>query len=175
MPGTLEIRDSNPTDTDAIASLYPLAFPDEDLVPLVRSLLSAPEITISLVATNGRDLLGHVMFTTCGIVGSNVRASMLAPLAVAPAQQRRGIGTALVREGLQRLRDNGTDIVFVLGDPAYYSRHGFNTEARVQPPYPLPAEWYGAWQSQCLGDANVTEPGRLAVPAQWLDPALWAP
>ena len=175
MPMTPDIRDSNTNDIDAIASMYPLAFPDEDLVPLVRDLLRTPEIALSFVATVDDQIVGNVIFTTCGVEGSDIKASMLAPLAVTPAHQKQGVGTALVRAGLQRLRDQQCGIVLVLGDPAYYSRHGFETESRVQPPYPLPAEYYSAWQSQYLSDERISEAGKLALPAQWLDPALWAP
>ena len=64
---------------------------------------------------------------------------------------------------------------FVLGDPAYYGRFGFTPETHVEPPFPLPAEWGGAWQSQYLDGSRVPCPGKLDVPPQWLQPALWAP
>ncbi len=175
MPVTPELRVSSPDDIESIVSIYPLAFPDEDLVPVVRDLLADPEVAMSLVATIGDEIVGHVIFTTCAVEGSSLKASMLAPLAVSPAYQRQGIGSAIVKTGLRCLSDAGVDIVFVLGDPAYYSRLGFGPDSRVQPPYPLPAEWYSAWQSQYLGDATPTAAGKLAVPSQWLDPALWAP
>ena len=175
MPVTPELRISSADDIESIVSMYPLAFPDEDLVPVVRDLLADSEVAMSLVATIDDEIVGHVIFTTCAVEGSSLKASLLAPLAVAPAYQRQGVGIAIVNAGLQRLSDTGVDIVFVLGDPAYYSRFGFVPDSRVQPPYPLPAEWYSAWQSQSLGDATQTAAGKLAVPAQWLDPALWAP
>ncbi len=175
MTAAPEIRVSNSDDIDAIVSMYPLAFPDEDLVPVVRKLLADPEVAMSLVATVDDQIVGHVIFTTCAVEGSNLRASLLAPLAVTPDFQRQGIGSAIVNAGLQQLRDIGVGAVFVLGDPAYYSRLGFRPDSQVQPPYPLPAEWYSAWQSQYLGDATPTASGKLAVPSHWLDPALWAP
>lgn len=155
--------------------MYPLAFPDEDLLPLVRDLLAEPNIVKSLVATVDNQVVGHVAFTACAVEGSDVNASLLAPLAVMPQWQRQGVGSALVNAGLRRLRDEGVVAVFVLGDPAYYSRLGFAPDGHVQPPYPLPAEWYSAWQSRYLGDTASAGTGKLAVPAQWLDPALWAP
>ncbi len=175
MPGAPEIRESNTGDIDAIVSMYPLAFPDEDLVPVVRELLAAPEIALSLVALIDDQVVGHVIFTTCAVEGNDLKASLLAPLAVAPEFQRQGIGSAIVNNGLKRLADSSVDGVFVLGDPAYYSRLGFSPDSQVQPPYPLPAEWYDAWQSQYLNDAAQSGAGKLAVPSQWLDPALWAP
>ena len=175
MPVAPEIRISNAGDIDAIVSMYPLAFPDEDLVPVVSELLAEPEVALSLVATVGDQVVGHVIFTTCAVEGSDLRASLLAPLAVAPDFQRQGVGSAIVNAGLQHLTDSGVEVAFVLGDPAYYSRFGFVPDSTVQPPYPLPAEWYTAWQSQYLGDTRRSDAGKLAVPSQWLDPALWAP
>ena len=80
-----------------------------------------------------------------------------------------------MREGLRLLKDKDYDVVLVLGDPAYYSRHGFNPEPQLQPPYALPAEWYSAWQSQYFDAANLVAEGKLAVPSQWREPTLWAP
>ncbi|NJO38567.1 MAG: N-acetyltransferase, partial [Rhizobiales bacterium] len=57
----------------------------------------------------------------------------------------------------------------------YYRRLGFLPESQVLPPYPLPAEWRGAWQSLSLGSAGGPCRGELAVPAPWLRPALWQP
>lgn len=174
MPTDPEIRKSTSNDVEAVVSMYPLAFPDEDLVPVVRNLLADPDVAMSLVATVDGEIVGHVAFTTCAVEESDLNASMLAPLAVRPDFQRQGIGSAIVDAGLQRLRDSDFDVVFVLGDPAYYSRLGFGHESQVQPPYPLPAEWYTAWQSQYLGEVTSSCSGRLAVPSQWRDPALWA-
>lgn len=175
MPTAPEIRLSTPEDIEAVVAMYPLAFPEEDLVPLVRDLLGDPGVAMSLVATVDGEIVGHVAFTTCAVEGSNLAASLLAPLAVAPDRQRQGIGSALVHEGLARLGESNVDVVFVLGDPAYYGRLGFGQDSQVQPPYPLPAEWYVAWQSQYLDKATPAGSGKLAVPPQWLDPTLWAP
>ena len=92
----LQIRESRPDDSAAIRSLYPEAFPDEDLLPLVRDLLNDSVVTISFVATIDTRIVGHVIFTRCGVVGNSVNASLLGPLAVAPAWQRKGIGSAIV-------------------------------------------------------------------------------
>jgi putative acetyltransferase len=171
----LEIRESVQADASAIESLYPQAFPDEDLLPLVRDLLQHSAIAVSLVGAIDSRIAGHAIVTMCGVVGSSVKAALLGPLAVAPAWQRQGIGSAIVRAGLQRLKDADVDLVCVLGDPAYYGRLGFAPETLVEPPLPLPAEWQGAWQSQYLGEKSASCSGRLAVPRQWQDPALWAP
>lgn len=175
MSDELEIRASTRADVAAIESLYPEAFPQEDLLPLVRDLVQDPAIAISLVGAIDLHIAGHVIFTKCGVVGSNVKAALLGPLAVAPTWQRRGIGSALVRAGLRRLKNENVELVCVLGDPAYYGRFGFVPDTLVEPPFPLPAEWIGAWQSQYLNDTGVRCVGKLAVPRQWLQPSLWAP
>ena len=171
----LEIRESRPPDVSAIAELYPDAFPDEDLLPLVRELLAQDEGVVSLVALAGGTLAGHVAFSDCGVAGKTVRIALLAPLAVATARQRQGIGSALIRYGFKHLEETGTDIVCVLGDPAYYSRFGFEAEHHVAPPYPLPEEWKGAWQSVALNRQAEPANGILAVPQAWRRRELWAP
>lgn len=175
MTDSIEIRESVLGDLAAISLLYPKAFPDEDLLPLVRELLQESAVTSSLVGIIGSGLVGHILFTKCSVVGSNGEASLLGPLAVAPACQKEGIGSALVRAGLQCLEDAGVSQVYVLGDPAYYGRFGFAPESRVAPPYALPPEWEGAWQSKSLGCAVTPPPGKLSLPGPWLQPALWAP
>ncbi len=175
MSEKLEIRESKRDDLAAIESLYPEAFPDENLLPLVRDLLNGAVVAISLVGTIDTRIVGHTIFTKCGVVGHSVNAALLGPLAVAPAWQRQGIGSAIVCAGLRRLEDADVNRVYVLGDPAYYGRLGFLPESLVEPPFPLPAEWDGAWQSRNLGEITAPCAGKLSVPPQWLQPALWAP
>jgi putative acetyltransferase len=175
MPANLEIRESTTDDSGQILSLYPQAFPEEDLLPLVDALLVETAVALSLVAAIDRRIVGHVIFTRCSTSTSGVDVSLLGPLAVAPASQHQGVGSALVRAGVARVRDEGTQMVCVLGDPNYYQRFGFTPEHSLRPPYPLPAEWAGAWQSVNLEDGQKAHEGVLVVPAQWQDPALWGP
>lgn len=175
MSDKLEIRESTQSDVAAIELLYPEVFPDEDLLPLVRNLLQDVAIAISLVATIDSQTVGHAVFTKCGVIGTRVNAALLGPLAVARSWQGQGIGSAIVRNGLQRMADSNVTIVCVLGDPAYYSRFGFAPDTLVEPPYRLPAEWSDAWQSQCLSDIAKPCAGKLSVPPQWRQPGLWAP
>lgn len=175
MTDRIEIRESQPDDLAAIEKLYPDAFPDEDLLPLVRELLREDAIVLSLVGMADEALVGHVIFTDCSLAGRPDKAALLGPLAVASVRQRQGVGSAIVRAGLQRLEDAGTKHVYVLGDPAYYGRFGFEPEDGVAPPYPLPEEWQGAWQSLSLGADKPSLHGELSVPHPWRQPALWAP
>ncbi len=173
-----DIRDGAADDWAALERLYPAAFPDEDLLPLLRALLEDPCGVLSLAAVSGNAVAGHVVFTPCGIDdgnGGTVRAALLGPLAVAPDYQRRGVGGALVRAGLARLETDGFSQVFVLGDPAYYGRFGFVPRAPVATPCPIPEEWAAAWQVLALGDAEPVPAGSLSVPLPWRRPELWAP
>jgi putative acetyltransferase len=171
----ITLRDSRPDDWADLATLYPQAFPEEDLLPLVQALLAQVPDVLSLVGILDARVVGHGLFTPCRVIGHSGEAALQGPLAVAPAYQQQGVGTALVQTGLQRLAAGGVRQVFVLGDPAYYRRFGFRPETAVVPPYPLPAEWTGTWQSLPLGDAAPLGPGSLALPGAWLQPALWAP
>lgn len=174
-PANLEIRESTADDSGQILSLYPQAFPDEDLLPLVDALLADIANALSLVATIERRVLGHVVFTRCTTSTSGGGVSLLGPLAVAPANQHQGVGSALVRAGFARVQEEGTAIVCVLGDPKYYRRFGFTPEYSLKPPYPLPPEWSDAWQSASLDRGQKPGEGKLVVPDQWQNPALWGP
>ena len=175
MGDDMEIREAGSADLAALERLYPAAFPDEDLLPLVRDLAGAGEGVLSLVALADGEIVGHVGFTRCAVAGRTERIELLAPLAVAPARQRQGIGGALIRAGLERLRAGGGSLVLVAGDPAYYGRLGFVPNERIAPPYPLPEAWRGAWRSLRLRDVDPPPAGVLQVPPFWMRPALWAP
>ncbi len=169
------IRETNERENDAILALYPAAFPEEDLQPLVRRLLSGAADVLSLGMYEGDDLVGHVMFTTFSGAhpGDRNAAALLGPLCVHPDQHASGIGTTLVGEGFLKLTEKGIRQVFVLGDPNYYGRFGFEVEWAVLPPYPLPDEWEGAWQSRVLGEAAPLSPGTCSMPEEWMDENLW--
>lgn len=175
MPVTdnLEIRESLPEDMAAIEALYPDAFPEENLLPLVRDLVKEKSGVLSLVGMIGASLAGHVVFTRCSVEPTGEQAALLGPLAVASAQQRQGIGGALVRAGLEREASAGAANVYVLGDPAYYGRFGFSPDDQVAAPYPLPNEWKDAWQSVSLRSATPAIQGTLSVPQPWRQPAYW--
>ena len=170
-----EIREGLSSDFAKIERLYPDAFPDEELRPLVKALLQDTPDVLSLVAAAGSDLLGHVVFTLCSAAGGSGSVALLGPLAVATAHQKRGIGSALVRAGLDRLRATEVGQVFVLGDPAYYGRFGFEAEPSLAPPFPLPEEWREAWQSIALRSSAPRLQGTLSVPPAWNEPTLWGP
>jgi putative acetyltransferase len=171
----LTIRPSTPADTPALEALYAAAFPEEDLVPLVRALLAEPSGVISLVAEQGGVVAGHVAFTLCRVEGQDERAALLGPLCAAPDRQGRGIGSALVQAGFERLRADGVTTVLVLGDPAYYGRFGFEAGHDIAAPYDLPPAYVAGWQALSLSPDTPLPQGRLIVPPVWRVEALWLP
>ncbi|MEL0107707.1 MAG: N-acetyltransferase [Rhodospirillaceae bacterium] len=177
MTGAIDIRESVSGNVPAIEKIYSAAFPEEDLLPLVVDLLalSKTPTVLSLAAFEGREVVGHIVFTACRVTGADVDVALLGPLCVAPSRQRQGIGGALIGAGLERLKKQGVSRVFVLGDPAYYGRFGFTSDDYVAPPYELPKEWHGAWQSLCLYEDTSRLTGTLAVPEPWRQQTLWTP
>ncbi len=137
------IRPEMPTDDDAIREVNRLAFGGEDEARLVADLRDGGYVRASLVAEEGGRVVGHILFGDLPIVTAigTVEALALAPLAVLPSHQRRGIGSLLVREGLRACRDAGHRIVVVLGHPELYRRFGFSAElaGRLRSPFSCPA------------------------------------
>jgi putative acetyltransferase len=170
----IDVRAALPDDQADVVSLYAAAFTEEDLTGLVAQLLHDGDV-LSLVASEGASLLGHIAFTRCGLETTDVRVALLGPLAVAPSSEGRGVGSALVTAGLARLDEAEIAKVLVLGDPRYYRRFGFARETAIEPPYPLPEAWQTAWQSRLGAGAVETPAGRLVVPAPWRARELWAP
>ena len=132
--------------------------PDEGPIieRLVSDLLDDPtaQPLLSVLAVEGDRPLGHILFTRVELGGqaTPIKSSILCPLAVAPEAQSRGIGSQLVRTGLARLRESGTELVFVLGHPGYYPRFGFEPAGayRLHAPYPIPEKNADAWMVQAL-------------------------
>lgn len=175
MTSKLATRETTPGDIAQVLALYPQAFPDEELRPVVSAVLKEGPKVLSLATFDGKVLVAHVLFTVCGTEERDRTGALLAPLGVTPLLQRQGLGSSLVRAGLERLEKRGIKQVFVLGDPAYYRRFGFSPERRVLAPYPIPDEWADAWRSVPLAAGEPLAAGRLLLPEPWMDPALWGP
>jgi putative acetyltransferase len=175
MNETAAVRAGTPEDIGSLESLYRAAFPEEDLLPLLRDLLTATPGVLSPVAVVAGRLVGHAAFTPAAVAGRTGRVALLGPLAVAEAHRGQGIARALVQEGARQLSADGVEQLLVLGDPAFYRRLGFAPEGRIEPPYRLPDAWQDAWQSRALRAADPAPRGRLDLPAAWLRPELWLP
>ena len=121
------IRSETPSDGAAIRRVHVEAFGQPDEADLVDALRAAGALRISLVAAEAGAVVGHVAFSPVVIRGgaSTINALGLAPMAVLPGWQRRGIGSRLVRAGLAACGETPHGLVFVLGAPAFYGRFGF--------------------------------------------------
>jgi putative acetyltransferase len=129
--GLMVIRPESSADARAVRSVLTAAFGGDDEAVLVELLHeSGDDVVVSLVALVEGQIVGHVLFSRLAIrTNAGVLSAVaLAPLAVLPAFQRSGIGSALVREGIRQLRDRGEAIAIVLGDPEYYARFDFSAE-----------------------------------------------
>lgn len=151
---TRTTRSATSSDLPAIRACIAAAFGAEEgpeIAALVSTLLADPtaEPVLSLVAESGGVITGHVLFTAVRIdgAGKSIRASILAPLCVHPEHQGAGIGGSLIDEGLRELEKAGCDLVFVLGHPGFYPRHGFTPAGThgLDAPYPIAPENADAW------------------------------
>lgn len=120
-------REEQVGDETAIGRVQGAAFPSPDEARLVEALRRAGSLKLSLVALEEAGIVGHVGFSPVSLESSSgtVVGLGLAPVAVLPDRQNRGIGATLVRGGLQKSRDLGAPFVVVLGEPGYYQRFGF--------------------------------------------------
>ena len=125
------VREEAASDRGAIHALIAEAFGRDAEAGLVDVLRRDGDLVVSLVAETGGVVVGHIALSR---LRSPERALALAPLAVALARRRRGVGAALVHNAIDRARRAGESILFVLGDPAYYTRFGFSAAAAA--PYP---------------------------------------
>jgi putative acetyltransferase len=122
----ISIRAEEAKDIDQIREVLQGAFPTPAESKLVDVLRANGKAIISLVAVNGIEVLGHILFSPVSTTPpSNTKGLGLAPVAVHPEVQSQGIGLKLIREGLRRCEDLGYDYCVLLGAPDYYQRFGF--------------------------------------------------
>lgn len=126
----IELRPAEAIDYEAIYEVEKAAFGRDDEARLVERLRQREEIDFECVARAHGVLVGHILFSPLLLSRQNetLRGSALAPLAVRPEWQRRGVGSALVRMGLEFCASRGVQVVAVVGEPSYYARFGFDCE-----------------------------------------------
>jgi putative acetyltransferase len=168
------LRTMTAEDLEPVLELERSAFEgSEEEAQLVAALHSDPGLIseYNIVAEEEGRIVGHVLLTR--VYAGDEPLLTLAPLAVAPDAQNRGIGTALVEHALQIARLAGEKAVLVYGDPAYYCRFGFSVDkvAGVEPPY---AYYAPGWQALTLDGLPLkATAGPLRVPAALDHDYLW--
>jgi putative acetyltransferase len=136
MPDTpIVVRDERPEDLAAIRAVNDAAFDQPLEGRIVDALRAHGAVRLSLVAEVDGHVVGHILFSPVRSAGAEGLG--LGPMAVAPDQQRRGVGAALIDAGLARLRAAGCPFVVVLGHDGYYTRFGFVPASR----HGLRCEW----------------------------------
>ena len=120
------IRSERAEDIPAIRTINIAAFTGKTEADLVDVLRDRGKLSLSLVAEEDNVLVGHIAFSKVTIdEWPSLRGAGLAPMAVVPGMQRKGIGSALVRAGLETCRSLGYSFVIVVGHAHYYPRFGF--------------------------------------------------
>jgi putative acetyltransferase len=136
----MTIRLDESADWHEIYTIYAAAFGQLAEADLVRHMHDDGDLILSLAA-HAEQPVGHIAYSRLILHEMPaISASVLAPLAVTPSFQRQGIGATLVRHGLERLAEDGCDLVVVLGEPHYYGRFGFDPKLaeRLKTPYDGP-------------------------------------
>lgn len=142
----MTIVEETPAHHAQVRATVAAAFGRDEEADLVERLRADGLVRLSLVALEGGEVAGHVLFATLAVEvdGKEVDAVSLAPVTVRPDRQRRGIGSALIRAGLDRLRAAGCGAVVVLGHPDYYPRFGFSAPLARKLASPFPGDAFMA-------------------------------
>ena len=152
----MRIRAEEEKDRTLVHEINAAVFGTQVEANLVDALRKEARPIISLVADDGQTIVGYILFSPVSLTGHpGMKIMGLAPMAVAPAHQRKGVGSALVRSGLERCRQLGFGAAVVLGHPEYYPRFGFAPASRlgIQCEYDVPDNVFLAME---------LEPGYLA-------------
>jgi putative acetyltransferase len=135
------IRREKPKDIRQIYSVNEKAFEAPEEARIVDALREKCPDTLSLVAEDDGEIVGHIFFSPAEIEwsGKVIKGMGLAPMAVRPDRQNQGIGSDLVRTGLDILEKQGCPYVIVLGHPGYYPKFGFELASK----YNIKCQWEG--------------------------------
>ncbi len=158
---TIEIRPESADDAQAIRQITEAAFKlNSHSVgtegAIIDALRKAGALTLSLVAVVGNETVGHIAFSPVTIEGEHGNWFGLGPVSVEPGHHRQGIGSALIREGLARLKQAGANGCLLIGYPEYYRRFGFENDTAMR--YEgVPAEYF-----MRLSFNGVVPTGRVA-------------
>ena len=168
----IEIRTEEPKDQDSVHRLNLAAFENGSEAAVVDKLRVSCEGYLSFVAVEDGTVVGHILFTSATVDGCGVVGMGLAPMSVLPSHQRKGIGSQLVRHGLQYLHQSGCPFVIVLGHPGYYPRFGFELASK----YRLLSQWEGvpdeAFMALVFDGSTLPKAGGIARYRDEFDDAM---
>jgi putative acetyltransferase len=120
------LREERPDDAAAVRRVHEEAFGTTEEADLAEMLSDSDQALLSFVALDDAGVIGHILFSPVTVGDADDLWAMgLGPMAVAPQHQQRGVGSALVRHGLEACRAAGYDAVVVLGWPTFYQRFDF--------------------------------------------------
>ena len=156
------IRPAEPADARAIRAVHEAAFPTALEADLVETLVADGDAVVSLVDAANGEIVGHVLLSRMRVTGEGrmFRALGLAPVAVLPGHQGAGIGTRLIEGALAIARATGEELVFVLGEPAYYTRFDFAPETAAPFASPYAGPYFMALK--LAGDVALPAAGEAA-------------
>ncbi len=170
---TLAIRTTTQQDIDTILDIHRQAFGQDEEADLVSALLSdetaAPRVSL-LARVDAQDV-GHILFTK--VTAGDLIGSILCPLAVRPQAQKSGVGRQLITQGIEQLRAEGVDVIFVFGDPKYYGKFGFEPAAAqgLSAPHPIPPQYANAWMARALSPRRTV--AQVQCSDTLNDPRYW--
>lgn len=157
----IHIRPESPEDIESIQNVTTRAFQGEEEVNLIAAIRASDYFIheLSLVAVEDNRIVGHILFSPIKIESSeqSVEALALAPMAVLPDFQNNGIGTKLVKHGLEACKKLRYKIVIVIGHPNYYPRFGFKLarECGIEAPFEVPGDAFLACELFSAALKNV--------------------
>ena len=159
----LTIRQSQKDDLRDVLAVEKLAFGQDDEANLVADLLKdhSAKPLVSLLAFDDKKPVGHILYRRATLEGhEKLKVFILAPLAVIPEYQKKGIGQKLMEAGDQFLSKMNADLVFVLGHPGYYPKNGFINDAASHgfvAPYPIEPKNADAWMYKALSGKKIEQ------------------
>lgn len=179
----MNIRAEQKECFDTIYSLVKTAFEsanhkdgdEQDYAANLRTLCGYTP-NLALVAEDGGELIGHIMFTQTWIEhdnGNRTAALLLSPISVLLEYRNRGVGGALIREGLKRAKEMEFQAVFLVGDPAYYSRFGFRVakHCNIKLSSDMPSE-YADYAMGCELEPGFFSSIRGVISICWIAPFI---
>ena len=161
MNDPLRIRPETPHDFPAVYAVHAAAFGQQTEARLVEAIRQSPGFIpqLSLVAEYKSSVIGHALFSPVTIRTKRgpVAALALAPMAVWPEHQKKGVGSQLVREGLEACRRLEHRLVVVIGHPDFYPRFGFRPARSrgLEPPHDVPDNAFLVWEAAPDDEAGI--------------------